>query len=59
MDKDRLLKQLKNTEFTELVNLYLEAKLGSPTTIEDLLPLEDVEEIYYLEQLINRLTEKL
>lgn len=49
MNLQELLKELQGLEFTDLVNLYLEAKTGKHTSAEDLLPVETVELIYSLE----------
>ena len=57
MSLQELLKELQGLEFTDLVNLYLEAKTGKATTAEDLLPVETVELIYSLEEGIKEATE--
>lgn len=57
MNLQELLKELQGLEFTDLVNLYLEAKIGKYTTAEDLLPVETVELIYSLEEAIKEATE--
>ena len=57
MSLQELLKELQDLEFTDLVNLYLEAKTGKHTTAEDLLPVETVELIYSLEEAIKEATE--
>ena len=57
MNLQELLKELQGLEFTDLVNLYLEAKIGKHTTAEDLLPVETVELIYSLEEAIKEATE--
>jgi hypothetical protein len=57
MNLQELLKELQGLEFTDLVNLYLEAKTGKHTTAEDLLPVETVELIYSLEEAIKEATE--
>ena len=57
MNLQELLKELQGLEFTDLVNLYLEAKTGKYTTAEDLLPTETVELIYSLEEAIKEATE--
>ena len=48
MSLQELLKELQGLEFTDLVNLYLEAKTGKTTTAEDLLPVETVDCAYHL-----------
>jgi hypothetical protein len=53
MNLQELLKELQNLEFTDLIDLYLEAKTGKYTTAEDLLPVEIVELIYNLEEAIK------
>lgn len=58
MNFDELIKQLKVLEFTDLVNLYLEAKLGEYTTAEDLLSVETVQLIYELEEAIKEATDE-
>jgi len=50
MNFQELQKVLKGLEFTDLVNLYLEAKTGKHGGAEDLLPVEVVELIYSLEE---------
>jgi hypothetical protein len=57
MSLQELLKQLQDLEFTDLVNLYLEAKTGKHTTAEDLLPLEIVDLIYSLDEAIKEATD--
>lgn len=57
MSLQELLKELQSLEFTDLVNLFLEAKTGKQTTAEDLLPVETVELIYSLEEAIKEATE--
>jgi len=57
MNLQELLKELQGLEFTDLVNLYLEAKTGKHTTAEDLLQVETVELIYSLEEAIKEATE--
>ena len=57
MNLQELLKELQGLEFTDLVNLYLEAKIGNHTPAEDLLPAETVELIYSLEEAIKEATE--
>ena len=57
MNLQELLKELQGLEFTDLVNLYLEAKTGKHTPAEDLLPVETVELIYSLEEAIKEATE--
>lgn len=57
MNFQELLKELQGLEFTELVTLYLEAKTGKHTTVEDLLPVETVELIYNLEEAIKEAIE--
>ena len=57
MSLQELLKELQGLEFSDLVNLYLEAKTGKHTTAEDLLPIETVELIYSLEEAIKEATE--
>ena len=57
MNLQELLKELQGLEFTDLVNLYLEAKTGKHTSAEDLLPVETVELIYSLEEAIKEATE--
>jgi hypothetical protein len=57
MSLQELLKELQGLEFTDLVNLYLEAKTGKITTAEDLLQVETVELIYSLEEAIKEATE--
>ena len=57
MNLQELLKELQGLEFTDLVNLYLEAKTGKYTSAEDLLPVETVELIYSLEEAIKEATE--
>ena len=57
MSLQELLKELQGLEFSDLVNLYLEAKTGKHTTAEDLLPVETVELIYSLEEAIKQATE--
>ena len=57
MSLQELLKELQGLEFSDLVNLYLEAKTGKHTTAEDLLPVETVELIYSLEEAIKKATE--
>ena len=57
MSLQELLKELQGLEFTDLVNLYLEAKTGKMTTAEDLLPVETAELIYSLEEAIKEATE--
>jgi len=57
MSLQELLKELQGLEFTDLVNLYLEAKTGKYTSAEDLLPAETVELIYSLEEAIKEATE--
>ncbi len=57
MSLQELLKELQGLEFTNLVNLYLEAKTGKTTTAEDLLPVETTELIYSLEEAIKEATE--
>ena len=57
MSLQELLKELQDLEFTDLVNLYLEAKTGKMTTAEDLLPVETMELIYSLEEAIKEATE--
>jgi hypothetical protein len=58
MNFEELLKELKGLEFTDLVNLYLEAKLGEYTTAEDLLSVETVQLIYELEEAIKEATDE-
>jgi hypothetical protein len=57
MNLQELLKELQGLEFTELVNLYLEAKTGKQTTAEDLLPVETIRLIYTLEEAIKEVIE--
>ena len=57
MNLQELLKEIQGLEFTDLVNLYLEAKIGKHTTAEDLLPVETLELIYSLEEAIKEATE--
>lgn len=57
MSLQELLKELQSLEFTDLVNLYLEAKTGKQTSAEDMLPVETVELIYSLEEAIKEATE--
>ena len=57
MSFQELLKELQGLEFTDLVNLYLEAKTGKTTSAEDFLPVETVELIYSLEEAIKEATE--
>ena len=57
MSLHELLKELQGLEFTDLVNLYLEAKTGKDTTAEDFLPVETLELIYSLEEAIKEATE--
>lgn len=58
MNLQELLKELQGLEFTDLVDLYLEAKTGKyNTTAEDLLPVETIELIYSLEEAIKEATE--
>jgi len=57
MSLQELLKELQGLEFTDLVNLYLEAKTGKIATAEDLLQVETVELIYSLEEAIKEATE--
>jgi len=57
MSLQELLKEIQGLEFTDLVNLYLEAKTGKTTTAEDLLPVETIELIYSLEEAIKEATE--
>lgn len=57
MSLQELLKELKGLEFSELVDLYLEAKTGKHTSAEDILPVETVELIYNLEEYIKEATE--
>jgi len=57
MNFQELQKVLKGLEFTDLVNLYLEAKIGKPTSAEDLLPADAVEALYSLEEAINKVTD--
>ncbi len=57
MNLQELLKELQGLEFTDLVNLYLEAKTGKYTSAEDLLLAETVELIYSLEEAIKEATE--
>lgn len=57
MSLQELLKELQSLEFTDLVNLYLEAKTGKQASAEDILPVETVELIYSLEEAIKEATE--
>lgn len=57
MNLQELLKELQGLEFTDLVDLYLEAKIGKCTQAEDLLPVETVELIYSLDEAIKEATE--
>ena len=57
MSLQELLKELQGLEFTDLVNLYLEAKTGKATSAEDLLPVETIKLIYSLEEAIKEATE--
>jgi len=57
MSFQELLKELQGLEFTELIDLYLEAKTGKPTQAEDLLSVETLELIYTLEEAIKEATE--
>lgn len=58
MNLQELLKELQGLEFTDLVDLYLEAKTEkNNTTAEDLLPVETIELIYSLEEAIKEATE--
>ena len=56
MNLQELLKELQGLEFTELVNLYLEAKTGKQTA-EDLLPVETIQLIYALEEALKEVIE--
>jgi hypothetical protein len=57
MKTEELLKELKGLEFTDLVDLYLEAKKGKYTTALDLLPAEAIELISSLEEVIKEATQ--
>jgi hypothetical protein len=46
-------KELQALEFTELIDLYIEAKTGKNTLAEELLSVEEVELIYSLEEAIK------
>ncbi len=56
MTTEDLLKELSNLEFTDLIDLYLEAKTGKYTTAIDLLPTETVELISSLEEALKEAT---
>ena len=57
MNLQELLKELKQIEFTDLVDLYLEAKTGKQTTAIDFLPMEVLEIIGDLNDAIKAATE--
>jgi hypothetical protein len=47
------MSQLKETDFSTLVDLYIEAKIGKYTTALDILPSEAVELINNLEAYLD------
>ena len=58
MSFQELLKELQGIEFTDLVDLYLEAKTGKATTAVDLLPVRITDLIYSLEEAIEEAIEE-
>jgi hypothetical protein len=58
MNFQEFQKQLQRLEFTELVDLYLEAKTGKYTTAQDLLPMEIVDLINDLDLALKEAIEK-
>jgi len=56
MSLQELLKELQGIEFTDLVDLYLEAKVGKSTTADELLSVEALELISILEENIEEAT---
>ncbi len=46
-------KELQALEFTDLIDLYIEAKTGKTTLAEELLSAEELELIYSLEEAIK------
>ena len=54
MNLQELLKELRNLEFTDLINLYLEAKTGKQTKVKDLLPEEALKLMNSLEEIVKQ-----
>ena len=52
MNKEDLLQELKGLEFSDLVNLYLEARDGKPIKLSATYPVL-AELVYELEEFIN------
>lgn len=53
MTNQELLKKLQDLEFWDLVELYLEAKTGKYTEVDDVLSADEVQLIYDLDKAIK------